>query len=295
MNYYLILKSSAKFFFELLILSTIFVPLILIYKSNKKKKKSILIAEKRYYDLKNKLLFYSEVENSINEYLSFSKKNLVTTTYYPDKEYTSFLKTNLNFLKFFYENCPEFFFFRTDWQDPKTLNISLHLCILLKLFEKNIVFYSHSGDPNWINNQVRSWVCKKIFDAHSFLPKVFIKKTKITEPMPEFGIPTSNLHEPSINRQHEIFYIGRLPQDDERYNILNFLKKNKVDIKIFGESTNNFLNDHKFLEIYRSYKITINFPKQVMVKGITSNFAFRGRVSWRRFKWFKSSFRKRFR
>ena len=52
------------------------------------------------------------------------------------------------------------------------------------------------------------------------------------EPMPEFGIPSSNLYEPSIYRKQEIFYIGRLPKNDERHDILNFLKKNKVDIKI---------------------------------------------------------------
>ncbi len=96
--------------------------------------------------------------------------------------------------------------------------------------------------------------------------------------MPEFGIPTSNLYEPSINRKHEIFYIGTLPQDDERHNIFNFLKKNKVDIKIFGESTNNFLSDHNFVEIYRNYKITINFLKQVKVRGITTSYVFRGRI-----------------
>ena len=181
-------------------------------------------------------------------------------------------------MKFFYENYPEFFFFRSDWQNPKTLNISLHLCILLKFFEKNIIFYSHSGDPNWIPNQVRSWICRKVFDVHCFVPRVYIKKTKMIEPMPEFGIPRSNLYEPSIYRKQEIFYIGRLPKNDERHDILNFLKKNKVDIKIYGESTNNFLSDQDFIEIFRNYKITINFPKQVKVRGITTSYAFRGRI-----------------
>ena len=124
MNYYLIFKSSIKFFFELIIFSVIFIPLILIYKSSKKKKKLILIVEKKYYDLENKLLFNSEIENSINEYLKFSKQNLSTKIYYPDEIRTNSLKTNLKFLKFFYENYPEFFFFRSDWQNPKTLNIS---------------------------------------------------------------------------------------------------------------------------------------------------------------------------
>lgn len=279
MKYYLIFKSFIKIILSFSIVFIIFTPFALVMSRKKKNiKNNFLIVEPKYYDRKTKKLFNSKFSNSLEEYSDMYKKKINIINYYPDENLQSCLSKNLNFINFFYKNYPKYLFFKSDWQDPKTENISLFLFIILKIFEKKTIFYSHSGDPNWINNKIRSRICMMFFDAHCFVPEVYIKKINCTLPMPDFGIPKKRFFQPSINRKNEIFYIGRLPQNDERLNILNFLKKNKIDIKIFGESTDNYLSDQKFYEIYRNYKITINFPKQVKMQGITSDYAFRGRV-----------------
>ena len=279
MNYILYIKALVKIILEFFLSLIFYLPFILLIKINKKKTNDILVIEKKYYDIKKKLPFHSEVKNSIEEFLLIDKRNLSVRIFYPDEIKTNFIVANLNFLKFFYRNYPKFIFFRSDWQDAKTLNISFYLMIILKIIEGKLIFHSHSGDPNWVNNQIRNKICKKVFDIHSFLPQIYIKKMKETKPMLEFGIPRKNFFEPSLKRKENIFYIGRLPKHDERFQILNFLKKNNVKINIYGEDTGNFINDKKdFFRIYKESKITINFPKQVKAKGITTNFAFRGRV-----------------
>ena len=279
MNYFLYTKSLIKTIFEFFLSLIIYLPIILVIRINKKKTNDFIIVEKKYYDMQKKLPFYSEVKNSLQEFLTISQKKLNLNIFYPDEHNNHFITTNLNFIKFFYKNYPRFIFFRSDWQDTKTINISIYLMIILKIFEKKIIFYSHSGDPNWINNQIRSKICKKVFDIHSFLPNIYIKKTRATKPMFEFGVPKKNLFKPSLNRKEDIFYIGRLPKYDDRSKILNYLKENNIRIKIYGQNTGNFIDDKKeFFQIYKNSKITINFPKQVKSKGITTDYAFRGRV-----------------
>ena len=262
------------------ILSFIFyTPIILYFKIKKKNlNNSIIIVEPKYYDIKKKLIFNSEITNCIQEYIDETKTTLTIKNFYPDNKSINKFYLNLIFLKFFYENKPKYIFFRSDWQDPKTIGLSLFLIITLKFFENKTTFISHSGDPNWLNNQVRGWICRKVFDAHSFVTQIYIRKSQTIEPIPLHGVPKNRMHKPSFNRNGDIFYIGRFNKLDEREKILNFLKENRIDIKIFGESTGNFLTSDKFYEIYKNFKMTINFPKQVKQKGVTSEYAFRGRV-----------------
>lgn len=254
------------------------MPIIIFYKLRKKNKiNHILIIEKKFYSKKEKITQNSLLIDSIKEFVDGSNMNLNVIPFYADDEIYG-EKFNIKFIKSFFLNMPRYVIFRSDYQDPNTVSISLFLMILLKLFEKKVIFISHSGDPNWINNEIRSQVCKKIFDAHSYLPQIFIKKTNKIMPMPEFGITMKRSFKPSLNRAGDIFYIGRLPANDERYKVLSFLIQNKLPINIFGYNSNNFLSQEEFYKVYRNYKITINFPKQVKSARITNQYAFRGRV-----------------
>ena len=231
-----------------------------------------------YYDKSNKTLFNSELTNSLREYVKNENIKKEIINFYPDQNHTSQIKASISFFKFFYLHRPMYVFLKSDWMSKKTIDVSLYVMIILKLIEKNTIFISRSGDPNWINNKIRSKVSKKIFNAHISLPQIFIKKTNQILPFPEYGVPNDKIHAPSIHRPNNIFYIGRLPKNDERSKTISFLKDNNVKIKIYGEDTKNFLGKNEFYNIYRNSKITINFPKQVNSIGITSKYAFRGRV-----------------
>ena len=273
------LRSIVKVIIQIILSFIFYTPIILYFKIKKKHlNNNIIIVEPKYYDAQKKLIFNSEITKSIQEYIDETKTILTIKNFYPDDEVINKFYLNLFFLRFFYENKPKYIFFKSDYQDPKTTGLSLFLIITLKLFESKTTFISHSGDPNWFNNQVRGWVCKKVFDAHSFVTQVYIKKSRKIEPMPLHGVPKNRMHKPSFNRTGDIFYIGRLPKFDEREKILNFLKENRIDIKVFGESTGNFLTSDEFYKIYKNFKMTINFPKQEKLKGATSEYCFRERV-----------------
>lgn len=61
-------------------------------------------------------------------------------TYYPDKEKASLLKTNLNFLKFFYEITQNSFFLE---QTGKMLKLQIFLCVYVfySSFMKKMLFF----------------------------------------------------------------------------------------------------------------------------------------------------------
>ena len=273
------LRAIIKIIIQVTLSFIFYAPIILYFKIKKKNlNNNIIIVDSKYYDIEKKLIFHSEITNCIQEYIDETKTILTIKNFYTDMKRVNKFYLNLTFLKFFYKNRPKYIFFKSDWQDPKTIGLSLFLIITLKFFENKTTFISHSGDPYWINNQVRSWICRKVFDAHSFVPQIYIKKSQTIEAMPEYGVTKNRMYKPPYNKSGDIFYIGRLPKFGEREKILNFLKENRIDIKIFGESTGNFLTSDEFYKIYKNFKMTINFPKQVKQKGVTSEYAFRGRV-----------------
>lgn len=273
------IRSIIKITIEFIYSAIIYVPFILYHKIKLHKiNYNIIIIDSKYYDLNKKLLFNSDLTNSIQEYILKSEFRLNVKSYFPDNKNISNISAGFNFLNYFYSNKPKYIFFKSDWQDPKTVGISLFLFIFLKFLETKTTFVSISGDPHWSINKIRGWICKKVFNAHSYVTGIYIKKTKTIEPIAEYGIIKNRFYEPSPNRNGGIFYIGRLPKNDERKTTLNFLINKGMHIDIFGENSGNFLSQNQFYDIYKNYKITINFPRQVKLKGITSDFAFRGRV-----------------
>lgn len=278
MVYILYFRAIIKLSLSFVITTFLYLPIIFFYKKNNELKNNILIVDDLYYDKKKKLLSNSSITNSLTEFIKNNNKNLSVINFYPDEKNISNLKANIDFIKFFYEQSPKYLFFKSDWKDTKTNNISFFLMFLLKLFEKKIIFFSHSGDPYWVANNIRNVICRYIFDANHDATSVFIKKIKKFEPIAEFGITKDKFFEPNSNRTGGIFYIGRLPEKDNRSDTLNFLTQNNIDLKIYGESTGNFLNKEEFYKVYKNSKITINFPKQINQKGITNEFHFRGRV-----------------
>ena len=279
MKYFLIFKASIKLIFEFFFSLIIYLPIIFFFRFKKKRlSNKILIIDIKFYDKKKNLLFNSDLTKSLQEYIDEKRLTKKIINFYPDENYQSSFKASINFIKFFYLNYPNIIFLKSDWMSKKTIDLSLHLFVILKFIENKVIFISRSGDPNWINNMIRGKVCENVFNAHISLPSIFIKKTNDILAFPEYGVPKHKLCEPSKNRPGNIFYIGRMPLNDNRSKTLEFLKKNNIKINIYGEDTKNFLNTNDFYQIYRNSKITINFPKQVSVMGTTNKFAFRGRV-----------------